>query len=730
MAITDSEVSNPNVQKFLAFTASAEGTDKHGYNTQVGGTRFEDLSKHPNNPTVKTADGVSTAAGRYQITGTTWDTLQRKHGFTDFSEPNQDKAAVALLKDKGAYEDVVKGDFTSAINKTGGVWASFPSSPYKQPKKSWDWTNKFLGTNGSDELTRSYNDSALRDNGTPQSMLVRQQMEEEKAKSNTGMLQNLGVGADAAFNNDSAVINWFKSIPTDAVKDPNFKMDQDNITKYSQGVKPEYINYIYRNATSPEHAAQLRQRAIDFGNLDKRYEEAGFSAGVSRIVTGLLAPENLALAALTMAAPEAGLPLAASRMGRIGYGALEGAGGNLAIEFLGNKYRPDSAGSDLAYAAAMGGVFGGIGGSLSKGFHERMKSGNPTIFDHDLSNIQNWNLEQLHEISGLDYARARIFGEGEASASLTPEQRMYKELKYAQEYSALVEERKAKTIHGTGDFRPPEVTPEGKPVVKPKEEFKPTWSKEWDTPTFIENGVNKSLQLPPNQPLESLFHYIRKYDTHNTAMVKWMDKMLEGIDLSKLDRFEVGSGKQPQWYVDGHKLNGAPAHVVTPLGSLGTKFGSATDKIKLVLQGKALKDGKRYTAGKGEFRVWNTGLHSTMLTHELAHVASAYKIRLVRGSSRGIEGDAKTVAATKGLQELYNHIKANHYFSKKKYDQHYHYGMTNEDEFIAEGLTSAKFQQYLKSIVLPDHLKSKNAFSSFVSSIMDILGIDLSLIHI
>jgi muramidase (phage lysozyme) len=725
MAITDAEISNPNVRKFLDFTAAAEGTTNHGYNTQVGGSKFDDLSQHPNKPTVTTADGTSTAAGRYQITGTTWASLQRKHGFSDFSPVNQDRAAVALLKEKGAYEDVANGNYENAINKTGDVWASFPSSKYKQPKKSWDWANKFLGTNGPDEQTRSYNDSYQGVNGTAPSMLARKQNELEKTQKGTNLFDNVAIGAKTAFNNDSAAINWFKSIPEDAVKDPNFKFNADSLAEISKGVKPEYVSFIYNNATSADHAQQLRQRAIEFADMEKKYEEAGFGAGIARAATGLLAPENLALMGLTMVAPAAGVPLAASRLGRIGYGALEGAIGNMAIEHLGGQYRPDSSPSDVAFAGAMGVVLGGVGGAFARGFKERIRSGNPTIFDHDLANIDNWGLDQLHEISGLDYARAKMFGEGEVNASLTPEARMYKELKYAQEYDALVEKRKHETIHGTGDQRPPALDETGKPVVKPAEDFKPTWDKKWDTPTFLEHGENKSLQLPPNQPVESLIHYIRKYDTHNTAMVKWLDKMLEGIDLSKLDRFEVGSGiKQPKWYVDGHKIKDAPAHVVTPSGSLGTKLGSDVDRIQLVLQGRALKNGKRYVAGQGDWNAWNTGLHSTMLTHELVHVASTYKLRLVRGSAAGIQGDAKTIAATKSLQELYSHIKDNHYFSKKKHDAHYHYGMKNEDEFLAEGLTNAKFQTFLKGIVLPDNLKSTNAFSKFVSSVMDILGLD------
>jgi muramidase (phage lysozyme) len=41
-----------------------------------------------------------------------------------------------LIQRSGAMDSVQKGDYQTAINKLGGVWASLPSSKYNQPKKS------------------------------------------------------------------------------------------------------------------------------------------------------------------------------------------------------------------------------------------------------------------------------------------------------------------------------------------------------------------------------------------------------------------------------------------------------------------------------------------------------------------------------------------------------------------------------------------------------------------
>lgn len=141
-------VDQSNVRKFFDIIANSEGV-KHGYNTLFGNERFNNLSAHPNivKPFTQT-DGKqnsTTAAGRYQFLKSTWDGVAKKFGLNDFSPRNQDLAALALLDQNGALPYVLKGDFETAVKKSGSTWASLPSSPYAQPKKSWDFINKQLG---------------------------------------------------------------------------------------------------------------------------------------------------------------------------------------------------------------------------------------------------------------------------------------------------------------------------------------------------------------------------------------------------------------------------------------------------------------------------------------------------------------------------------------------------------------------------------------------------------
>lgn len=148
-------IKNPNVRMFMDLVAAAEGV-KHGYNTNFGNTRLSSLDNHPNiSQTFTQTDGkknTTDAAGRYQFLGSTWNDIVKETEVKDFSETSQDIGFVFLLKRAGALDAVLKGDFDTAVKKSGTTWASLPSSPYKQPKKSKafiDSTLAWLRKNGA-----------------------------------------------------------------------------------------------------------------------------------------------------------------------------------------------------------------------------------------------------------------------------------------------------------------------------------------------------------------------------------------------------------------------------------------------------------------------------------------------------------------------------------------------------------------------------------------------------
>lgn len=140
---------NKNIRLFLNMISAAEGTQKYGYSQGFGtDNRLSSLSAHPQiYYSFKQTDGKrnrTSAAGKYQITASTWKGLQKQHGFTDFGEESQDLAAIALLKENGALEHILKGDMRTAIQKAGKTWASLPSSTAPQHTRSWDFVLNHL----------------------------------------------------------------------------------------------------------------------------------------------------------------------------------------------------------------------------------------------------------------------------------------------------------------------------------------------------------------------------------------------------------------------------------------------------------------------------------------------------------------------------------------------------------------------------------------------------------
>lgn len=132
-----------NVRKFLMLITFTEGTDrqKTPYNELFGFSNFTDFSKHPE-IIIKTPNYSSSAAGRYQILKNTAKFLKMK----DFTPESQDLAAIALIKQAKAYDNVLAGEWEKAIGKTNKVWASLPGSPYGQPTHKMQDALNFLKT--------------------------------------------------------------------------------------------------------------------------------------------------------------------------------------------------------------------------------------------------------------------------------------------------------------------------------------------------------------------------------------------------------------------------------------------------------------------------------------------------------------------------------------------------------------------------------------------------------
>lgn len=136
---------HPNMRRYLDLLSYTEGTEKHGYNTTFGGKRWEDLSHHPNKVWGRTGDGPTTATGRYQFLGSTWQEQEKLLGLKDFGGHSQDLAAVSLIMGRGAVDDILKGDIDTANRKLSKTWASLPynDSPHQSQKSVADVQRKW-----------------------------------------------------------------------------------------------------------------------------------------------------------------------------------------------------------------------------------------------------------------------------------------------------------------------------------------------------------------------------------------------------------------------------------------------------------------------------------------------------------------------------------------------------------------------------------------------------------
>lgn len=133
MSSVDSALQDRNVQAFLTLIRTGEGTaDPLGYSRLFGGRQFAGFADHPRQR-IPFGSTYSTAAGAYQILARTWDEIAAQYSLPDFSPASQDRAAVGLIKRRGALGDVLAGRFESAIAKCNREWASLPGSPYGQP---------------------------------------------------------------------------------------------------------------------------------------------------------------------------------------------------------------------------------------------------------------------------------------------------------------------------------------------------------------------------------------------------------------------------------------------------------------------------------------------------------------------------------------------------------------------------------------------------------------------
>jgi muramidase (phage lysozyme) len=154
-SMTDATTQAANRSAFLWMIRHAEGTtDANGYRKRFGGGYFSGFIDHPR-IAVQFTDKAgrkrwTSAAGAYQFMAVspipgalgrftemdTWDRVSRKLQLTDFGPESQDRAALYLIEEAGALNDVDAGRFATAVDKVRRIWASLPGAGYEQPERT------------------------------------------------------------------------------------------------------------------------------------------------------------------------------------------------------------------------------------------------------------------------------------------------------------------------------------------------------------------------------------------------------------------------------------------------------------------------------------------------------------------------------------------------------------------------------------------------------------------
>lgn len=141
----------PERRALLDTIRYAEGTwtggADEGYRMIYGGTLVERLDQHPQ-ITVRRRYS-SAAAGAYQFLPGTWNAVASQLGLTSFTAPNQDQAALHLVRRRGALDLFDRTGLTpSVLAKLAPEWASLPTkagfSYYGQPVKRHDELTAFF----------------------------------------------------------------------------------------------------------------------------------------------------------------------------------------------------------------------------------------------------------------------------------------------------------------------------------------------------------------------------------------------------------------------------------------------------------------------------------------------------------------------------------------------------------------------------------------------------------
>lgn len=126
---------SPVARALLETIAGPES--KGDYNVIYGGGQFDSYDDHPRQPVLITSGPnkgkYSSAAGKYQFLGSTWDDIAERYDIPDFTPDSQDQGAWALASEeykrdtgRSLEADLAAGDLSRVAPSLRNQWTSLP----------------------------------------------------------------------------------------------------------------------------------------------------------------------------------------------------------------------------------------------------------------------------------------------------------------------------------------------------------------------------------------------------------------------------------------------------------------------------------------------------------------------------------------------------------------------------------------------------------------------------
>lgn len=680
-----SDLNNPNVKKFLDFLGKAEGAD---YNVIVGGSKFSDFTKHPSTVGLTTSEGKSTAAGKYQITKTTYDDIAPKLGVTGFTPEDQDKVAVGLIDRRGALDDVRQGRFMDAIGKLGTEWASLPSSPYHQPKRSLAWAQEELGTPTDPKSNPQWANTQFRDPsiGGPDPTAIATQ-EAQRRYEHDGVvntLRDIGTGIHAGVSIDNSVTNWWKDRTLDHT-DPNFSWMDDDSQKALESIPERHHDYVLQSMSAQDRDARIA-RVKEMMTLEEKASAGGLAGMAGRFAGGMTDPINL-LAFVPGLGGEAVLS-STSRLANLARLGMIQAGQNVAYDALTMKYKPLATSDDLYASAMMGFGFGaGVGFAVNPSRFAR-----PPRLSEEFGRMQQAGMREAAKVHATEL-------EG---MPLTPTGEAYKEHLSQMgrgEWRNSVDGEVAKIIEN--------IRNEGHEIRK----------------QYLQNPEGAELYRPVNAPEREAIPSGRaeapvieapKVETPKAEapqMTRYLSEV--GVPPKTRNRRKIEAQTTASQELDGIiAKNADPAHVAlaTRLKEQMLQDVPVYQLHKLdMLSGAAAY----YHPHDHHIAITKDTLDTTKL-HEIAHALTVHKLDYGRDNPNSAHGQLRNEFIS-----LYEQAKAE--AQKRGFSSYY---LKNEYEFSAGvygGAAAKDFHAFLKSVSSQD---GGNLLTKFVQNFRKLLGLD------